>query len=157
MSRFDLLRRTAAVLAVVLCLLAVTGVAQAKFTSTTSALLQVGVRTATLVAPSEVSGTYRCNQNHSEERVNFTVDSFTDGGPEGSTYLFELSKNESPAVLTSVTSTRRSATVESPSTQPGPETIKWTLSIYAVQSSWTSPAKVITVSCLKNGNTFFTA
>src|SRR3546814_4947054 len=111
MTRSDLLRRTLAVLGAVLCLLAVAGVAQARFSAPTSAGIQVG--TAKMVAPTDVTGTYTCRTGFFTEGVRFAIQSFTDGGPTGASYRFQVPKNTSNTSQGFSTSATRSGTVES--------------------------------------------
>lgn len=145
MTRTDLLRRTLAVLAIAACLLAVAGVAQAKFAETRSGAVQVS--TASMVQPTGIAGSYTCRTGVLTEGVTFTVSGFTDAGPAGATYRFQVFRNGGSSPVTTTTSFTRSATVATPLLGVDLGTTTWTLTVQAVLGNWTSPESSTTVKC----------
>ncbi|MDN5896219.1 MAG: hypothetical protein L0H93_19630 [Nocardioides sp.] len=150
MSTHDTSRRAVTVLLVVACLLTVAGVAQARFSGTRSGSVSVG--TATMVAPSGVTGRFKCHAGLFNERVTFTVDGFADAGPAGATYRYTILKNSSTSPVATETNASRSHTIESPNTGSDVGETTWTLTITSALKSWTSPVWRKSITCAFWGN-----
>lgn len=145
MSTVDLLRRTVTVLALVACVLGVTGVAEARFTAARSGAITVG--TARLVPPTAVTGTYQCRSGMVTEGVTFNVTSFADAGPVGAGYRYRIYKNPGTRIEGSATSTTRSAVVDSTMSALDGGTTHWTLTIESTLFNWTGPVWSRTINC----------
>jgi hypothetical protein len=142
-------RRAVTVLLVVLALLAVPAIAEARFVGRQTGSLSAS--TARMVAPANIVGTYRCFSNSSRDALDVTVTSFVDAGPAGATYRYSLQRGTT--VVTTATSTARSATISSGNLASDGGTTYWTLSVQAVLGSWTSPTTTTqTVACASPSN-----
>ncbi|WP_067435800.1 hypothetical protein [Nocardioides jensenii] len=147
MTRSDLIRRGATVLALVACLLSVAAMAQAKFSATSSRGLAVG--TATMVAPTGATGSYTCRIGFLTEGITFTIGSFTDNGPGRTSYRFRVSSGST--VQGSTSSTTTSGAVSSAMVGVDVGATTWTLSIQTELSNWTSPVWTKSVTCPFHG------
>lgn len=149
MTWLDHGRRAVTVLLVAIVLLTVPAVAEAGFSSRqrTEGLT---ASTARLVAPTEVTGTYRCGLGFFTESFDVTVASFVDSGPAGATYRYSLQRGD--RVVRTSTSTSRSVSVGSGNLLIDGTSTQWTLSVQAVLGSWTGPTYTRTVTCGVFGN-----
>jgi len=141
-------RRVVALTFAVLCLLIAPQVAQATFGSRQQPSLAVG--TATLVAPTGVTGTFNCSQSGSTESVSVNVAGFTDAGPSGSSYVYRLTATGQVAGTT--TTTARTATVTGSRLKDATATT-WTLTINASLRAWTGPLFSTSFVCRANNST----
>lgn len=141
-------RRAVSVLLVALALLTVPAVARASFSDRETGGLSAS--TARLVAPTGVTGTWKCSGGYSTEGFEATVSSFVDNGPAGASYRYSLQRGTS--VVSTGTSTSRSATISSGNLASDSATTPWTLSVQAVLGSWTGPTYARTVSCANRSN-----
>jgi hypothetical protein len=142
MTWTDLSRRAATVLLVVLCLLAVPAIANARFSSPQAASQQVG--TAVMATPSAVTGTWTCSRQGQQEQLVVTVDSFTDTGPAGSTYAYSIAVDG----LTKQTVGTSSRTASLLGTRPRDSlATSWTVTIQSKLRSWTGGTFTRTVVC----------
>ena len=107
MTTFTRGARVGALVISVVLLLLVPGIAAATFSGRRAAPLDVS--TATMVAPTAVTGTYACTRGGANEAISITVSDFTDAGPTGSQYLYTLRLGTS--VKATSTSATRSATL----------------------------------------------
>ncbi|GAA1148139.1 hypothetical protein [Nocardioides aquiterrae] len=143
MTWIDHGRRAASVVLVVLALVAAPVVAQATFAASSSGGLSAG--TAQLVAPTAVTGTYRCAVGFSTESFQASVTGFTDTGPAGATYRYTLARGTTTAKT--LTSTARTATLDSGNVTSDNTTTRWTVTIQATLGLWTGPLYTRTVTC----------
>lgn len=138
----DRLRRTGVLALALLCLLLAPQVAAARFSGTSDAALRVG--TATLVAPADLSGSYRCSLGVLTESVEVTVDGFTDSGPAGVSYAYSLLRGG--AVRAGATSTARAQRLAATAFIDGVAT-RWEVTVTSRLAGWTSPAGRVTITC----------
>lgn len=138
----DLSRRAATVLLVVLSLLAVPAVASAKFTSAQSAEQVVG--TDRMETPTDLSGSYMCFRNSSIEYVTVTVNGFSDGGPDGATYLYTLVR--SGGVEDSASSPWRTASLGDFRANDNRATT-WTVTVQSSLFRWTGGIASVSITC----------
>ncbi|KQZ67304.1 MULTISPECIES: hypothetical protein [unclassified Nocardioides] len=154
MTASDFVRRALTVLAVAACLLVVSGAAEAKFTGSSSAAVQVG--TASMVAPTAVTGKWACRSSVLTEGTTFTVTGFVDAGPAGASYHYQVFRNQGTTAVYTMTSTTRSATVATPTMGVDGAATTWTLTVHAVLGNWTSQVWSKTITCpalsAANGN-----
>ena len=143
MTWIDRGRRAVTVLLVVLALLTVPAIASASFSDRRTGGLSAS--TARLVAPTGVSGTYRCVANLFTEGFEATVASFVDSGPAGATYRYTLQRGSN--VVRTATSTTRSVTISSGNLPVDIGSTQWTLTVHSVLGSWTGPTYARTVTC----------
>jgi hypothetical protein len=143
MTWIDHGRRAGAVVLVVLALLAAPAVAQAKFAASSTGGLTAS--TAQLVAPTAVTGTYRCVGGFFTEGFEADVAAFTDSGPAGATYRYALARGTT--TVKSLSSTARTAAVDSGNLAWDGTSTRWTLTIQATLGSWTGPVYTRTVTC----------
>jgi len=147
MTSIDLSRRAATVLLVVLCLLAVPAIANARFSSPQAASQQVG--TAVMATPSAVTGTWACSRNAQQERLAVTVTSFTYTGPVGSTYAYSIVVDG----LTKQTVSTPSKNASLAGTRaPDSLATSWTVTIQSKLLSWTGGPFTRTVVCPATGS-----
>lgn len=139
--------RAGALVLAALLLVLVPDLAAAKFVGTRAAPLNVS--TATMVAPTNVAGTYRCTTLLLNEGITITVTGFTDNGPAATGYRYTLRVDG--AVATTSTSTSKSVTI-SGSQFADRSTNTWTIEVQATIGGWTSPAGSASVDC-KRGST----
>jgi hypothetical protein len=145
MTWFDHCRRAASVLLVVLCLLAIPAVANAKFTSSKPATLSVG--TDKMETPTNLTGTYSCSKNGNIEKMSVTFTGFDDAGPAGSTYGFGLALGTT--IKDSAYSTVKRQTLEGTRTSDGVATT-WTVGIQGYLENWTSAIASENIVCPAN-------
>ncbi|KQY64716.1 hypothetical protein [Nocardioides sp. Root140] len=145
MTASDFVRRALTVLAVAACLLVVGGAAEAKFTGIGSAAVQVG--TASMVAPTAVTGKWACRTSIVTEGVTFTVTGFDDAGPTGASYRYQVFRNQGTTAVHTMTSMTRSATVATPTMGVDGTATTWTLTVQSVLGNWTSPVWSKKISC----------
>jgi len=143
----DLSRRAATVFLVVLCLLAMPAVASAKFVSGQGATQTVG--TARMETPTGVFATYSCNRGSSTETIAVTVISFTDGGPDGASYSYRLTRGST--VADSASSSYRFARLDGSKSKDNVATT-WTVTIQSALRSWTSGSWTKSVTCPATGD-----
>jgi hypothetical protein len=139
-------RRAVTVLLVLLALLAVPAIAEARFSANRSAGLATG--TDTLETPSNLTGSYRCTRSGGTEYLSVTVTSFTDAGPSSS-YGFGLALGTS--VKDSATSTTRRATLDASRSYDGQSTT-WTVGIQGYLARWSSGIGTENIVCPASGN-----
>jgi hypothetical protein len=143
MTWFDHGRRAASVLLVVLALMAVPGLASAKFGS--SRTVGLTASTAQLVAPTSVGGSYRCVPGFFTEAFEVDVTGFADSGPAGATYRYVLSRGGTP--VRQASSGSRTVSLDSGRLLWDGTSTRWTLTIQATLGSWTGPVYTRTVTC----------
>lgn len=148
MTWIDHGRRAVTVVLVALALLTVPAVARASFSDRETGGLTAS--TARLVAPANVTGSWRCIGNFFTEGFEATVSSFVDSGPAGASYRYSLQRGST--VVKTATSASRSATISSGNLPVDIGTTQWTLSVQAVLGSWTGPTYTRTVSCATLSN-----
>lgn len=136
--------RGLALVTAVLLLVLVPDLAAAKFAGTRAAPLAVS--TATMVAPTDLAGTYRCTASGKQEGVVISVTGFTDRGPTATGYSYTLLVDG--ALEASTTSSGRSVTMTG-SQRDDKSTTFWTIEVRATLGSWSSPAGSATVECKK--------
>lgn len=139
----DLLRRTTTLALVVVALVMGPQLAFGKYASSAAPRLEVG--TATMVAPSGVTGTYDCALGwRADESLSVTVTGFADAGPVGATYVYEITEDE--RIRDTATSASRSASLRGTIGIDGRNTT-WEFTITAKIGAWTSPAYRRSISC----------
>lgn len=143
MTWFDRSRRAATVLLVALCFLVVPTVASAAFQSSQSSGVSVG--TARLVAPTAVTGTYKCVGGLTSERFDVTISGFSDGGPSGATYTYTLLRGTS--VVKTTTTTARTASLSSGNVLTDLTSTRWSVTIQPTLATWSGPSYTRTVDC----------
>ena len=148
MTWIDHGRRAVTVVLVVLAMLTVPAIARAAFTDRESGGLSTS--TARMVAPANVTGTYRCIGNLFTEGFEATVASFVDSGPAGATYRYTLERGAK--VVRTAPSASRSATLASGNLAVDVGRTEWTLTIQAVLGSWTGPVYTRSVTCAALSN-----
>jgi hypothetical protein len=146
MTWFDHCRRAASVVLVVLCLLAIPAVANARFTASKGQSLSVG--TDRMETPTNIGGTYRCTKSGNTESMSVTINSFTDTGPAGSTYGFGLALGTT--VKDSAYPAVRGTTLDSSRTSDGVATT-WTVGIQGFLKNWTSAVGSENIVCPSSG------
>lgn len=142
----DLSRRAATVFLVVLCLLAMPAIANAKFNSEQTASQTVG--TARMETPTNVIGTYSCKRGSQTESIVVTVFSFTDRGPADSTYSYRLTRGSTVADTT--LSPYKLAQVGGSKSRDNASTT-WTVTIQALLQNWTSDTYTKSITCPATG------
>ena len=147
MTWIDQGRRAASVVLVVLALLAVPAVAQAKFAASRASGLAAS--TDRMETPTGITGTYRCTRSGSTESVTVTVTTFTDAGPAGATYGFGLALGST--VKDSASGTSKSVTLAGSRSYDGASTT-WTIGIQAALARWTGGIGTDSVTCPAGGN-----
>lgn len=141
----DRLRRATTLVLVVAALVLGPQLAFATFGSSTAApALSVG--TATMVAPTGVTGTYKCSVQWSPLRDQLEVDvkGFTDSGPAGATYVYTLIQDGE--TVNTITSPNRSAKLVG-QVRPDVTRTVWDLTVTMSLGGWTSPAYRRTITC----------
>jgi hypothetical protein len=146
MTWFDHCRRAASVLLVVLCLLAVPAVANAKFTASKPAAVSVG--TDRMETPANFTGTYRCTKSGNTEFMSVTVTNFTDAGPVGSTYGYGLALGTT--VKDQAYTTVKPQTLDGSRTSDGQATT-WTVGIQAYLKGWNGAVGTENIICPSSG------
>ena len=152
----DRLRRATTLVLVVAALVLGPQLAFATFGSSTAAPA-MNVGTATMVAPTGVTGTYECSLPYVfpelKDQLAVDVTGFTDRGPAGATYVYSLTQSGRPIVTH--TSTSRSVSFQGRiSVDVGRTT--WELTITAKLGNWTSPTpyrRTITCPVFNTGGT----
>lgn len=119
--------------------------ANAQFTGARPAAQSVG--TASMVAPTHITGTFTCASLSTNEAISFSVTGFTDGGPVGATYVYTVIKGG--VVRTTVPSPLHVLILGATLPDDKASTV-WTLSIHAVLGNWTSAESTKTATCNKN-------
>jgi hypothetical protein len=147
MTWFDHCRRAASVLLVVLCLLAIPAVANARFTSTKPATLSVG--TDKMETPSGFTGIYRCVTTSTTETMSVTINGFTDNGPAGATYGFGLALGTT--VKDSAYSQVKKQTLDASRT-PDRTSTTWTIGIQGYLGNWNSAIGTKDFVCPSSGS-----
>lgn len=142
MTTFTRGARVGALVISVVLLLLVPGIAAATFSGSRAAPMDVS--TATMVAPSGVSGTYACSRGGANETISISVSGFTDAGPAGAQYLYTLRLGTS--VKATSTSATRTATLTHTQLRDLSSNT-WTIDIQAKLGSWTSPVTSRTAVC----------
>lgn len=149
MTSLDLSRRAATVLLVAVLLVTVPGIAIARFSGSQTPAAQ-SVSTASLVAPTNVTGTFACTSGGSgqsrTESVSVSVTGFTDTGPAGSTYTYVLSGPGGASASASTTATTQSLSLTIADNNAA---TTWTLTIQAGNHSWTGPLATKAAGCVK--------
>ncbi|MCW2792318.1 MAG: hypothetical protein JWO76_1416 [Nocardioides sp.] len=143
MITFDRCRRAACVVLVAVFLVLVPSMATASFTST-SKESTLTVSTDTMELPTTVKGSFTCTSPGTSEAISFSITSFTDAGPTGSTYTYTLLRG------TTVKSTGTSTTSAKTLTGSQPDdraSTTWTMTIRAGLAGWTGPVYTKTVTC----------
>ncbi|WP_166390502.1 hypothetical protein [Nocardioides ochotonae] len=131
----DRLRRATTLVLVVAALVLGPQLALATFGSSTAApALSVG--TATMVAPTAVTGTYVCELGFFEEFLRVDVTGFTDDGPSGAQYVYTIVQN-GRSRITTTSSNRRVSLQGKIDLHAGPTT--WEVTITSKLGNWTSP------------------
>jgi len=152
MTSLDLSRRAATVLLVAVLLVTVPGIAIARFSAARAPSAQ-SISTASLVAPTSVTGTFTCGSGGSgqnkTESVSVSVTGFTDSGPAGSTYTYVLTGR---GATTSATTPSHVQSLTLTASDDGAATT-WTLTIRAGNHSWTGPVATKTAPCTKQSDT----
>lgn len=138
----DLLRRTATLALVVVALVMGPQLAFGKYASSAAPRLEVG--TATMVAPSGVTGRYECELGFFQESLKVDVTGFADSGPAGATYVYEITEGD--RTRDTATSPRRSASLRGTVGLDGRNTA-WEFTVTAKIGAWTSPPYRRTISC----------
>ena len=147
MTRFHRGRRAVTVVVVAVLLWSVPQLALAAFGSRATPTLAVG--SASMVAPSAVSGSYKCSRSGSVESIQVLVTGFTDSGPAGATYRYQL-LDDSDLVRASASSSLRTVTLSAD--QPNDQdSTTWRLVITAQLRGWTSPVSTTPATCSKGG------
>jgi hypothetical protein len=139
-------RRAVTVLLVVLALLAVPAIAEARFSASRNAGLAVA--TDRMETPSGLTGTYRCTRSGSTEYVSVTVTTFTDPGPS-TTWGFGLALGST--VKDSTVSATRSVTLDSSRSYDGQSTT-WTIGVQGFLARWSGGVGTESISCPASGN-----
>jgi hypothetical protein len=147
MTWFDHSRRAASVLLVIIFLLAVPAVANAKFTAKNVAPLSVG--TDRMDTPSGISGIYRCTRSGNTESMSVTINTFTDNGPTGSTYGFGLAIGSS--IQDTAYSSVKKQTLEASRSSDNSATT-WTVGIQGYLENWSSDIGTEDITCPKTGS-----
>jgi len=150
MTSLDLSRRAATVLLVAVLLVTVPGIAIARFSAARAPSAQ-SISTASLVAPTSVTGTFTCsstNGSNKTESVSVSVTGFTDSGPAGSTYTYVLTGR---GATTSATTPSHVQSLTLTASDDGAATT-WTLTIRAGNHSWTGPVATKSAACVKGSS-----
>ncbi len=148
MSRTDLLRRVLTLVVAVTVLVTAPSVAFALFNSPKAATQSVS--TASLVTPTNVTGTFVCSRVGSLEQISVTVTGFSDTAqPAGVSYTYSVLNSGSVRATTS--STARAATLLGTAPQDKLSDT-WTIQVVARLGGWTSGPSTDTAVCNK-GNT----
>lgn len=150
MNSLDRCRRAASIVLVVASLILVPGAAMAKFTATkTPAALDVA--TATMALPTAVHGSFVCSSLGKNETILFSITSFTDAGPSGSTYTYTLS--QAGVVMTTGSSMLHASSLTWTQSDDKKATT-WTMAIQAKLGNWTGPVYTGAAACnVKSDNT----
>jgi hypothetical protein len=146
MTWIDHCRRAATVVLVVLAMLAVPAIANAKFSANRTSGLATG--TDQMETPSGITGTYRCTRSGSTESVSVTITGFTDTGPTGSSYGMGLALGTT--VKDSTFGTSKTATLDGSRTYDNTSTT-WTIGVQGYLSRWTSDIGTDSVICPASG------
>lgn len=148
MNSLDRCRRAASIVLVVASLILVPASAMAKFTATkTPAALSMA--TATMVMPTAVHGSFVCSGLGKDETITFSITSFTDAGPSGSTYTYTLLQaGAAKASGTSVTQLKTLTWTQ------GDDKIAttWSMTVQAKLANWTGPVSTTLFDCNKQSN-----
>jgi len=137
----DHVRRAVSVVVCALVLLVAPQVAQATFSGQAAPSLSVG--TATMQAPTNVDAVEQCRYFLVfRTGVDVTVRGFTDAGPAGATYRYQLVRANDGAVLAQTTSTSRAATLST-----GTASARYRLTIQATLGGWSSPVYTEDIAC----------
>lgn len=121
--------------------------ASAKFTAARTAALSVS--TASMVAPTNITGTFTCASPGSNKTISFSVTGFTDGGPVGATYVYTVIQGG--VVRTTVPSSSHVLTLGASLPDDNRQTV-WTLRIHSVLGNWTSADSTKTATCNKKSD-----
>lgn len=140
-------RRPATVAAVGALLALTPQFALAGYTTPKSAVQSVG--TATMVAPSGLTGSWTCKTTGQGDDFTATVTGFTDSGPAGASYRYRIT-NDDGFVSSVYTSTSTSITIPVSQPKSGNSTT-WTLTIWAVLNQWSSPVLSAAKNCGRTG------
>ena len=138
----DRLRHAVTLLLVVVALVLGPQIAYAGFGASAAPRQEVG--TATMVAPTEVRGTYQCTLGFLEESFSVNIAGFTDSGPAGATYIYTVAQDgRSP---TTVASSNRTVSFErTKGLSYAADT--WQVTITAKLGGWTSAPYTTSVVC----------
>jgi hypothetical protein len=142
MTWHDHARRAGSVLLVILCLLAVPAVAEARFSSGRSAALVAS--TDRMETPAGVTGSYWCAFPFITEGIDVSVTGFADAGPVGATYDYTLTGR---GVTKTTSSAAHSASLTSGGVVNDRKATTWTLTITSRLGSWTGTPYTRTISC----------
>ncbi|GAW50874.1 MULTISPECIES: hypothetical protein [unclassified Nocardioides] len=143
---FDHCRRAVSVLLVVLSLLAIPAVADAKFTSSQPSTLSVGADKMEM--PTAVRGSYSCTKWGNTEYISVTITGFTDSGPTDATYGFSLALGNN--VVDTVSSPVKRQTLTGSRSSDFRATT-WIVGVHSSLGNWTGAAWTKDLVCNSNG------
>lgn len=140
MIRFDTARRGISLVLAVLCLLVVPELASAAFTNREPAVAELDVGAATLAAPTDVDGTYRCAPEWIIlEAIDVTATKVSHTNPTRRTYTYSYELLRGNAVVDSATSNSPTApTLLEAGMVTDLRATTWTLRVRVGYGNWTS-------------------
>jgi hypothetical protein len=147
MITFDRCRRAACVVLVAVFLVLVPSMATASFTDSQEPALSVS--TDTMELPGTVRGSFTCSGSFYTEAISFSITSFTDAGPAGATYTYQLLRGTT--LKANGTSTTHAKTLSGSQSNDNSATT-WTMTIRSGLAGWTGPLYTKTVTCNSSSN-----